>query len=86
MNNENTEETIKKITEAMELLISDFNVPKNVRTSITGAMQKLNAKGEYNVRISAATYNIDNVSNDINLEPQARTELWNILSMLESIK
>jgi len=86
MNNENTEETIKKITEAMDLLINDFNVPKNVRTSITEAMQKLNAKGEYNIRISAATYNIDNVSNDINLEPQARTELWNILSMLESIK
>lgn len=86
MNEQETEELIKKISEEMDLLINDFNVPKNVRTSISEAKAKLNEIGEYNMRISAATYNIDNVSNDINLQPQARTVLWNILSMLESIK
>jgi uncharacterized protein len=79
-------EMIAQITARMDMLVNDTSVPKNVRTAVSEAKSKLNAKGEYVVRISSAIYNIDGVSNDINLPPQARTILWNILSMLEAIK
>jgi uncharacterized protein (UPF0147 family) len=86
LSGENVEDLIKKINNEMDLLINDMSVPKNVRSSITEAKEKLNSNDEYSVRISAATYNIDSVSNDVNLQQQARTRLWNILSLLESIK
>jgi uncharacterized protein (UPF0147 family) len=80
------DDIISQITTKMDMLINDTTVPKNVRNAVNDAKSKLNARGEYVVRISSAIYNIDGVSNDINLPPQARTILWNILSMLESIK
>ncbi len=80
------EEIILQITARMDMLINDTTVPKNVRTAVNEAKTKLNMKGDHVVRISSAIYHIDGVSNDINLPPQARTVLWNILSMLESIK
>jgi hypothetical protein len=79
-------ELISQITKSMDLLISDTSVPKNVRGAVSEARTKLNATGDYTVRISSAIYNIDAVSSDINLPPQARTVIWNILSMLESVK
>ncbi len=79
-------EMIVQITARMDMLLNDTSVPKNVRTAINEARTRLNDKGDYTVRVSAAIYNIDGVSNDINLPPQARTMLWNILSMLEAIK
>jgi uncharacterized protein (UPF0147 family) len=77
---------IEQITRQMDSLANDTSVPKNVRSAVSEARRKLNENGEYTIRVSGAIYNIDGVSNDINLPPQARTMLWNILSMLESIK
>jgi uncharacterized protein (UPF0147 family) len=77
---------ISEINRQIDLVVGDFSVPKNVRSAVSEAKVKLNADGDYVMRISGAIYNIDSVSNDINLQPQARTVIWNILSMLESIK
>lgn len=79
-------EAIAQITKHMDALMADTSVPKNVRSAVAEARAKLNAPGDYTERISAAVYKIDEVSTDINLPPQARTVIWNILSMLESIK
>lgn len=80
------EEIVAQITKRMEMLMSDTSVPKNVRSAISEARLKLNEQGDYIQRVSSAIYCIDAISNDINLPPQARTSVWNILSMLESIK
>ncbi|MCL4389182.1 MAG: UPF0147 family protein [Candidatus Marsarchaeota archaeon] len=80
------EETISQITAKMDMLINDTTVPKNVRSAVSTAKAQLNVSGDRTVRVSNAIYNIDGVSNDINLPPQARTALWSILSMLEAIK
>ncbi|MCL5430470.1 MAG: UPF0147 family protein [Candidatus Marsarchaeota archaeon] len=79
-------ELITQITKHMDALINDTSVPKNVRSAVSDAKNHLNGEGDYVVRVSSAIYSIDEVSGDINLPPQARTVIWNILSMLESIK
>ncbi len=70
----------------MDLLLSDTSVPKNVKSAIKEARDNLSKEDEEIVRVSSAIYNIDAISNDINLPAQARTAVWDILSMLESIK
>jgi len=77
---------MQQINYQMDMLINDTSVPKNVRGVIMDAKEKLNSKDEYTIRISSAIYNLDSISNDINLPPQARTMIWSVLSMLESIK
>ncbi len=86
-NGEDIAKKIEEISKRMEMLITDTSVPKNVRIAINDAKTHLDAKNnETIVRISSAIYSIDAISNDINLPPQARTAVWGILSMLESIK
>jgi len=70
----------------MDFLLNDTSVPKNVKSSIKEAKEHLSTEEDYVVRVSSAIYNIDAISNDINLPAQARTSVWSILSMLESIK
>ncbi len=79
-------ELIAQVNKQIDAITSDTSVPKNVRNAIAEAKQKLNTDGDLTIRISSAIYSVDNVSNDINLPPQARTMVWNLLSMLESIK
>lgn len=80
------QDSVDQVTKQMDTLIADTSVPKNVRGAVTEARIRLNAQGDYIERVAAAIYKIDEVSTDINLPPQARTVIWNILSMLESIK
>ncbi len=79
-------ELIDQIKRQMDFLLNDNSVPKNVKSSIKEARDHLNTQEDYVVRVSSAIYNIDSISNDINLPAQARTTVWSILSMLESIK
>lgn len=86
MDDEEIGKAVAEIIKRMEMLMSDTSVPKNVRTAIGQAKGHLETNENYTVRISSAIYSIDAISNDINLPPQARTGVWGILSMLESIK
>jgi uncharacterized protein (UPF0147 family) len=85
-NDKQAADAINQINVQMDSLIGDTSVPKNVRSAVTEAKVKLNESGDVIVRVSSAIYSLDAVSNDINLPAQARTVVWNILSMLESIK
>jgi len=81
------EETIEQIKQQIELLLNDNSVPRNVKSALDEAEKVLLKEGDsYSVRASSAIYKIDEVSNDINLPPYARTVIWNLLSTLESIK
>jgi uncharacterized protein len=78
---------ITSIKQQIDMLLSDNSVPRNVKTALTDARKALDQpEAGYSVRSSAATYKIDEISNDINLPPYARTIVWNMLSLLESIK
>ena len=83
----NFEELINQIKQQIEILLGDNSVPRNVKAALDEAKKSLEKKNEsYSVRSSSAIYKIDEISNDINLPPYARTVVWNILSILESIK
>ena len=86
MDDKEVVELIDQIKRQMDFLLNDTSVPKNVKNAIKEARDHLNEQGDYVVKVSSAIYNIDSISNDINLPAQARTGVWNILSMLESIK
>ncbi len=80
------DETITQIKQQIDLLLNDNSVPRNVKAALEEAKKALSQDGnEYSQKSSTATYKIDEVSNDINLPPYARTVIWNILSLLESV-
>ncbi|MFA4946208.1 MAG: UPF0147 family protein [Candidatus Micrarchaeia archaeon] len=77
---------LKPVTDALESLIGDASVPRNVRTSLSNAKAKLTDSVDPVAGMSSAIYDLDSVSNDINLPMHARTLVWNLLSELERLK
>lgn len=77
---------IEQIISLMESVIDDTSVPKNIRKSVSDAKAKLQTDEEVIVRASGAVYALNEVSEDINMPIHARTQIWTILSALESIK
>ena len=82
----NADEKVKQIISFMDVLISDTAIPKNVRKCVSDAREKLHSSDELIVKTSGAIYALEEVSNDINMPAHARTQVWTIVSALESIR
>lgn len=80
------ETRIKEVISLMEMLIDDSSIPKNIRKVVGDARDSLKANDEVSTRVSSAVQNLLGVSEDINMPMHARTQIWTILSALESIK
>jgi len=75
---------IPSINRLLDEINADRSVPRNIRTSIEQAKSDLNNdKQDPIVRISSAISILDEVSNDPNIPMYTRTQIWNIVSMLE---
>lgn len=80
-------EEVKAVQEIMEGVISDTTVPRNIRAAVQEAKDKLGAKSDdQSVEITGAIYMLDDISNDINMPSHARTEIWTIISRLETLR
>ena len=77
---------IKQINEMIENLLADTTIPKNIRKVLSDANERLKSGEEANVKVSAAVYLIESVSDDINMPAHARTQIWAIMSSLEGLK
>lgn len=77
---------IGSISKMLDELSQDRTVPRNVRTALVKAKEDLaNEKLDPGFRVSSAISILDEVANDINLPPYSRTQVWNIVSALETV-
>ena len=82
MNSEQlTNETIEKLQE----LEDDINIPKNIKIKIKSIIDILKEDTEFSIKVHKALNELDEISNDPNLEPYTRTQVWNIVSILEEV-
>lgn len=72
------------IAELNELL-GDASVPKNIKENIEKVIKTLNGDDDPSIKVSKALNELDEASNDINMQSYTRTQIWNIVSMLEKI-
>ena len=80
-----SEEKIQNIIEALHELLDDRSVPKNVRVRIENSITMLTQQTEPSLRVNKALTELDHVSDDSNMQPYTRTQIWNIVSLLEMI-
>ena len=75
---------MEEIIRAMDELMEERGVPRNVKMKIEEAKNLLRDESqEINVRVASAISIMDEISVDPNLPVYARTKIWNIVSMLE---
>jgi len=80
----NLEPIIKLLTQIVE----DRTVPRNIRAAAEEAKKELTEKTEnsWDIRLSSAISVMDDIINDPNMPMHTRTQIWNIVSMLETVK
>ena len=77
------EERIQNIIEALEDLSQDSTVPRNIKSKVESIISALKEKVEMPIRINKALSELDEISDDTNIQAYTRTQIWNIASMLE---
>ena len=81
-----SEDKLKNVVEVLDQIEKDFSVPKNIRLRIKNAAVALEENGKsIDVRIDRSLQELDEVSDDPNIPSYTRTQIWNIVSLLESI-
>jgi len=80
------EARVAEVIDLINMVAEDTSVPKNIRRALVEARDRLKGSDELSTRIGAAVYALEAVSEDINMPMHARTQIWTILSGLESIK
>ncbi|MCX6711071.1 MAG: UPF0147 family protein [Candidatus Woesearchaeota archaeon] len=78
-------EKIVQVIELMKELENDSTVPRNVKAKIANAEKALSEDAELSLRVHKALNELDEISDDANMQPYTRTQVWNIVSVLESI-
>jgi hypothetical protein len=80
----NLEPIIKLLTG----IIDDRTVPRNIRAAAEGARKEITegSDDKWDLRLSTAISILDDITNDPNMPMYTRTQIWNIVSMLEAAK
>ena len=69
----------------IEQIVNDRTVPRNIRAKCQESIEILKDGGDVAIRINSVISNMDEVSNDPNIPMYTRTQVWNIVSILESM-
>ncbi len=77
--------TQNEVQDALNNLISDNNVPKNIRSRLGMILHGLGDTQNIHLKLNQSLSELDDISNDINLPPFVRTELFGVLSLLENM-
>ncbi len=78
-------QTIQQVIEELNELQNDPTVPKNVRNTVVEIIKILSEEKETSVAVHKALNALESVSDDTNIEPYTRTQLWDVASLLEKV-
>ncbi|KSW12671.1 hypothetical protein CF15_02510 [Pyrodictium occultum] len=68
-------------------IINDTAVPRNIRRAATEAIKRLRDESlSPGVRAANAISILDEISQDPNMPVYARTIIWNVISLLETVR
>jgi len=77
----------ESIIQLIEQISTDRTVPRNIRTKCDESIEILKKEEEAtDIKINTVTSIMDEISNDPNIPMYTRTQVWNIVSALESMQ
>ncbi|MFP4111556.1 MAG: UPF0147 family protein [Candidatus Woesearchaeota archaeon] len=77
---------MNSIIEGLDDIKDDNTVPKNIRLKIESIINTLREEGcDVSLKISRVLQELDEISEDSNLQPYTRTQIWNVASFLETL-
>lgn len=87
VNNSQNKESMKEAIETLEQITSSNSTPKTIKKSIADLITDLkNPEYSLSVRAANTISLLDDVTQDANMPSYIRTQLWQAVSKLESIR
>jgi len=81
------EAKIKQAVILLQKIVNDTSVPRNIRRAATDAIRNLQDLGlSPAVRAANAIGILEDISQDPNMPTHARISIWNVVSILETVK
>jgi len=81
------EEKIIEVIEILSQIEGDSTVPRNVRIKIKSATHALNGGEQIlAVKIDRSIQELDEVADDPNVPAYTKAQIWNVVSILESLQ
>ena len=77
---------MEQVMALLDKIINDRTVPKNIRKAAEDSKNTLNSGDPPEVKISTAINILDEIINDPNMPMYTRTQIWNVVSLLEGIR
>lgn len=84
INDDEIKRKIDDIAEILNDLKDDATLPRNIRSKVEHIIEVLKDSKEPILKINTALNELDEITNDTNIQPYTRTQLWNISSLLEA--
>ena len=79
------QENLDEIISALNSLKEDEALPKNVKAKIDSINNILSEDSEVSSRVGRSLHILDEIAEDLNIQPFIRTQIWNISSMFEKL-
>lgn len=79
------QKSIHDILDELADLLEDPSVPKNVKIHLLKAQNSLKSNTELSLKINQAQHELDEIGDDPNLQAYTRTQVWNVVSLLEKL-
>ena len=77
-------DNMKEIINLLLQLEQEITIPKNIRIKIKGTMDLLHENLDLAIKIDKSLQELDEIAEDPNVPSYARTQIWNVMSLLES--
>lgn len=78
-------EQVTNVADALKELTEDTTLPKNVKQKIDEIIDILLEQEDVSLRVNKALHELENVAEDRNLQAYSRTQIFNIISALETV-
>lgn len=78
-------DTIINIVTALNEMKDDSTVPKNIKGKIDIMINMLKEDSEESIKVSRVMHEIEEITEDANIEPYTRTQIFNVVSLLEMV-
>jgi uncharacterized protein (UPF0147 family) len=78
-------EQLQNILNALDALKGDEAVPKNIKAKIDEIIVNLNSDDDISSKVGKSLGILDETSEDLNIQPFIRTQIWNVSSMFEKL-
>ena len=79
------DEKLQPVLDALNEMREDSTVPKNVRAKIDKMIECITkGEGDISLRVNQCLNEFEEISNDANIQPYTRTQIWNIVALMEA--